>query len=563
MTDKKDELPGFDKEIEDMDQFLEQQEEEFPIVDDEDVDNFAPPEFEEPKAEVKKRSAGKKKKGLVSQLFTYAVFLGALGGVGYAGVVYAPKLINQEQMDWVQGYVQEGGQNLMGTVANQTQNVIDDNTEPQNLVPEPQMADTLPMPSDSEVNDLVGDVEDTSLVAEEPAETIADALAIAQQAPEPEELFPDVPTETTEQSPSEDFFDQIPSAPMVSEDEMVQSDDAVDQMGVMITEDASEQEEMPEDGIAEAKPAPSMDEETQIVEEMPSAEIAEVEEILLDEEPIIEEGDILPEVVAPSQNGDEVEPMAVEAEIASVEEVEEEILDLEEDNATVEQNEPTQEVDTNLENDVTSVDVTTEENDIQATPDHQEMNRESVEVEATREEVEIVEEETKPIDVDQIVAQPVVQADKIPSAPKAPKPVKREDPRVEQARNAFERQNFQQALTLYQAILADDPANTAALTGRQLSQAKLRMQNQQVAPTFTPSPQSPSMQSSGITVLLQQARQNPRSARTALNVADAYKAMNDVPNAMNWYRKALQLDVMNSSGLDRMAIYDSMAELQQ
>jgi thioredoxin-like negative regulator of GroEL len=65
-----------------------------------------------------------------------------------------------------------------------------------------------------------------------------------------------------------------------------------------------------------------------------------------------------------------------------------------------------------------------------------------------------------------------------------------------------------------------------------------------------------------ITVLLNQVRQNPRDARLALQVAEAYKASGAKEKAMEWYRKVLQLDVMQPSGIDRMAVYDAMADMQ-
>jgi tetratricopeptide (TPR) repeat protein len=253
----------------------------------------------------------------------------------------------------------------------------------------------------------------------------------------------------------------------------------------------------------------------------------------------------------------------VESEIAV--ETEEEMINFEDDNTVVEQAEPTPDVDMSLENDINVVDSSAEEADIQETPEQTEVMAETDDIEMPQQDMDVIEEEAQPVAVEQVAAQPVTQSENIPSAPKAPKPVKREDPRVEQARNAFDRQDFQQALMLYQAILVDDPANTAALTGRQLSQAKLRMMDRQqpMALATVRAPQLSSAQAGDVNVLLQQARQNPRNAQLALNVADAYKAMNDASNAMSWYRKALQLDVMTSSGLDRMAIYDSMAELQQ
>ena|GEM_PF-3632772 len=170
----------------------------------------------------------------------------------------------------------------------------------------------------------------------------------------------------------------------------------------------------------------------------------------------------------------------------------------------------------------------------------------------------------------------------------SPKPYKTKDSRLDKARSLFDSRDYQGALNLYTAILQSDPANTSALTGRQLVRAKLRMNGQSQRPVVpierkTPTralmieqkrvslpiaqKQIPSSTpykvsaSGNVHALLKQAQANPNDAMLAFKVGDAYKA-SDKAKAMEWYRKALQIDVMNSSNLDRMAVYDAMADIQ-
>jgi len=135
------------------------------------------------------------------------------------------------------------------------------------------------------------------------------------------------------------------------------------------------------------------------------------------------------------------------------------------------------------------------------------------------------------------------------------------------------------ALYLYQAVLSSDPTSTAALTGQQLTMAKMRMQGvqtQAVAPQ-QPQPRVTNIveaenqtpvtevlaQSGEVDQLLAILNANPRDANAALKIAEYYKNAGNYNQAQSYYKKALQLDVVYGAGIDRMAIYDAMASMEQ
>jgi hypothetical protein len=171
--------------------------------------------------------------------------------------------------------------------------------------------------------------------------------------------------------------------------------------------------------------------------------------------------------------------------------------------------------------------------------------------------VEVVEE------VEPVKATPVTPTQTV--AKKKAEPVKRTDPRVSQARAAFESGDYQSALNLYEAVLAEDAGNTAALTGRQLSRAKLRTLPNNATANVQQGTLIPEMRQAPVSATIQQAlsraQSNPRDAVAAANLAKAYAEQGQNSDALEWYRKALQLDAIYKSDINRMAIYDAMGQL--
>ncbi len=506
-TDNDDKRSELDKDIEELDQFLEEQDDHFPFDDEDDQ---PAPNFEQSKTEVLKI---KGKRSVFGRIIGYFIFLLILGGIAFAGIVYAPKLIDGKQMDQIRGFIGADGQAFIDDMTEMAQTTIQDVTgktinlktmddTPQDLVEND--SPSLPMPSDIETGLQPNQEEQEPVVAE----TIADALNIAQQGNEgvaDVDILSDldIPEETSE---AEDLM------PINNDAAMIEADIA--DMNAEEVEDIV--------AVDEVAPELPMEDVVDIVEQYSEAMIEDVVE------------------------------SAPEIADAQVEQTIEAINDIVEDT------------------------------DQQQIPSAPEMSAEETVVETSPEVVESPSAEQTPmpvVDVETKVAQPVIETQKPKAEVKStqkPKTVKPEDVRVNQARSLYEEGNYASALSLYQAVLADDPANTAALTGRQLAQAKLRLSNDvpvipaQMAPTPAV-PQSPSVPMVAPTIgvnngdiqsLLNMAQQSPRDARIALNVADAYKQSGDKANAMEWYRKALQLDVLSSSGLDRMVIYDSMADLQ-
>lgn len=185
-------------------------------------------------------------------------------------------------------------------------------------------------------------------------------------------------------------------------------------------------------------------------------------------------------------------------------------------------------------------------------------------------------------DIAKVEAKPISEPAAKPQ-PKQESVAKIEDPRVNRARIAYEQGDLAQALSLYDAILAGDRGNTAALMGRQLVISKLRLQSgsapqvvvnapQQsvVAPpsSMMPIPQDvqpvvqPSERSTNVQTLLDAMQSNPRDAATAMKLGQAYQQSGNKAQAIEWYRKALQLDAIYNVNLNRAAVYDALAELQ-
>jgi cytochrome c-type biogenesis protein CcmH/NrfG len=63
--------------------------------------------------------------------------------------------------------------------------------------------------------------------------------------------------------------------------------------------------------------------------------------------------------------------------------------------------------------------------------------------------------------------------------------------------------------------------------------------------------------------LILQMNTNPRDANGAVQLAQAYAQQGQTAKAVEWYQKALQLDALYQTGVNRMAVYDALAGLQQ
>lgn len=193
------------------------------------------------------------------------------------------------------------------------------------------------------------------------------------------------------------------------------------------------------------------------------------------------------------------------------------------------------------------------------------------------------------------------------------------DPRIYEGRAALKAGNFAQAQQIFDAVLRENPSNVHALTGKQMAVSGVRYTGNDVAPTgqsapsvrptdmfvprksFDPTSQSnlqrpqqmpvetqmqptvqqqqgfvampapqpmpipvPVTNDNGVNVqdAMAKANANPRDATSALRVGDAYRAVGDKAKATEWYRKALQLDALYASGLDRMAVYDRLSSVK-
>lgn len=223
------------------------------------------------------------------------------------------------------------------------------------------------------------------------------------------------------------------------------------------------------------------------------------------------------------------------------------------------------------------------------------------------------------IDVPEVKAVPPVRTEQPKPKKAAPKPVQVEtkpainaaaqlskttDARISEGRAALRAGDFARATQIFDAVLRENPSNVHALTGKQMAISRIRVtETDTVAPadqpaaprptdvfvpkTVAPVPSQPvadhilqkqplrpqpplenaqppvvNTNTTDIQTLIARANANPRDAAAALNVGDAMRAAGDRAKAAEWYRKALQLDAIYKSGIDRMAVYDRLGTVQ-
>lgn len=562
MTDdipKKEDI-DLNQEIEQLDAFLHSQEEEFPIDDGDDEILAA-----SPRQEAQKSGFGK--------YVSYIALLAVLGGGGYGAYLYGPSLLQNSELQNLQNMMNDRSQNVNEIQAGQPSNIVPQNQNniavtqnsivTTNEIADPEINQTidneLPLPSDEIVADLEDndfgfgadpapiDNNDNSALVEEsaqnsPAETIAEALEITQNAIEEGEA--DASLDTQNQSDDMDVATQ-PSDDIATTDMDENADGSLDDIAIekssMTQQDSFLVERIPASPILKrsdqdlAPLSPETVDMANDVMDMPSDELIDVVEAVDDVVENAQES-VADSDVPPAIQDDIVEIAAQEA-IDQMVEVDTPLTD--------------NKIDQVVEDTIQDVDQIIEVAETEPLTGVQSLQ----DVEAVIEKTQIP---APPVAVEVKKAEPLqvavpVKRDTTPVVNN--KPLKPRDARVTQAKQAFESGDFASALTLYQAVLADNPANTAALTGQQLAKAKMRMQ--QPASMMVDQPvQSVTPQATSTT-------NDPRSAPQALETANDFAARGDKDQAMEWYRKALQLDVVYSAGLDRMAIYDAMAALGQ
>ena len=492
MSDNKNDI-DLDKEIESLEGLLNEHDESlddtFPLDDDFDEELSATPRTQKSKS-----GAGK--------YVAYFAFLAVIGGGGYAAYKYLPNMLQNDTLMALQNNVNDRSATVEPQAIIPDTSSIALNTNDTMQVVEPmQMTDALPSAMDDNVDDIIvidtnndsgfGDVVEPSISeqtvaevedgfeAQLAAETIADALAIAQTAEEEIVIIEEVVNTNA--------MDEVGDVAVDAEDNTTTSFERVSAMPILKGED---REQLPPVVIDE----PVMNDEKAVVEVVVD-EVLPVMEDVVTEAPVVEDVPIIEEVPV-------VDVVKEEVPVAEL------------------------------------IEPVIEEMKVPTAP--------------VIEEVVKVEEKTvKPVVVKKSEPKTIVVNNK---------PLAKVDGRVTQARTAMEQGDFQGALDLYQAVLNNNPSSTSALTGMQLAKAKLRLVGQQVVPQTPDVVTMPVVDN--VSSVLAQMVANPRDASLAVKVADLYKAQGNTAKAVEYYRKALQLDVVYKSGLDRMAIYDALSTLQ-
>lgn len=508
MTDEQNEI-DLAKEIEELDGFLDEQEADYPL--DEDDGDFGPPAFAS-NIQVEKEKKTKKKMGL-GQFMGYLFFLCVLFGGSYAIYIFAPRFIEKPQLEKVQNFVSNESGDIIGDLTTMFKSYI---------------------PTSNTQKDKIEDnkdifVVDKSDINHEPVDVIADL-------PMPSDQGLSDTNDMTSISSAVDFLDDTNDAVDNSTVSGKQTDGVVSDSQVS---NVKTSDFIPDLSVVDVEP---INEEVIVLNQS-------ADENLEDDLTGIVADDMVPNPPVADLKPIEVETVEVAQEINEM--PKDDLIEIVEE----------------LDN-VTAKEV------VEIAED---MGEEKIPTAPKIEKPVIVVETKKAVPVN-----PVSRA----STPKKLEKPTRQDSRVSRAKTLFDQGDYNASLSLYQEVLQSDPTNTSALTGRQLAQAKLRMSSQMTQASksidkktshkthlSTPVvqnqvPSSPvantraTVQLSGnVQSLLQQAQANPNDASLAFEIGNAYKN-SDKTKAMEWYRKALKIDVLYSSGIDRMAVYDAMADIQ-
>lgn len=492
----KDEAIDFDKEIENLDEFLMESEEEDIILDD---------EADEEHVLTASRFNKDKKRGGAGKYAAYGAFVLLLCGLGYAAVVYAPQYLKNPDLAAFEQTMANRTADIVGdgrmvidttgvqpSAPAEPQEVAQTPQPPQDLVamdeetsqiPSPpavndveiamveENADPLPMAMDEVEADAMPDeamvelatdnidetetempvevteAENSNMHQEAAAETIADALAITQSAQNEAVVEPETVLEET----------ASPDTPVETDVDAALNDaEMATNVSDAVSQDATENSSAETDRTSEEEVADFGIERTRATSLSASRQTAQVENE--DNLPPLEDDTIQIANDVMQMPPEEVEDV-VEAVDNTVENVEESLETLEtteeQDKAIIKEavkETVTEEiVETQTETDTANQDV------VESTS----VNEPKMAPETQVDEVEIVE-------VDEVVSEP-----KTVTAPKQNR-LKPEDPRIATAKQYMSTGRYTEAATLYNAILMDDPANTRALTGRQLAETKLR-----------------------------------------------------------------------------------------
>ena len=450
----------FDKEIENLDEFLmESEEDEDLALQDDEI--LTASSFSKSKD---KRGSGK--------FVSYLIFLLLLGGLLYGGVVYGPQMFSTPELDTFQtnmaNRVSDFEKSNLASVNNSDEaelNVENNMQSASEIEPASEIeavevvdiaenVDTLPLASDEEI--IVVDNEEVILSTgeetitenntNETATTIADALAITQNATTEEMPVAEVEGVLVEVIRADDNFERTPAVSLSeSRSNMTDSQDNLPPLEDDQIKIANDVMQMPEEEIAEVVDAVDQVAENTKNEASKTNITLEAEETLVEE--AIEETIKVSSSSEQPVNSEEITAI-VTAETKKV------IENAEQDNSVVEVSE------------VSDIDINVQ-HDTALTSSNKNDNEPALNTAGNIKEVE-PKEIAKAIVTDKNVSNesPVIVSVKQNA----------DDPRIAQAQTSYKAGDYSQALDLYNAILVDDATNTSALTGRQLSRAKMRME---------------------------------------------------------------------------------------
>lgn len=550
MSDNKDNI-DLDKEIESLENLLNDNDgaldDGFPLDDD---------LLDEELAATPRQT---KSKSGVGKYVAYVALLAVLGGGGYAAYKFLPSMLQNDALMALQ--------NNMATRTTPQ--------EPQQLVPMTSDIASVTPETVVPVVENIDEINDLPVAADEAEVVEEDIVVIDDFAPENDPFDEAVVAEVVEEDAQEpqQAAETIAEALATVQEESVDPMDSIERSAEQEVMDSSQTAEIVVEDMAIEEVVVEEASLSQSFERVPARPLVSAEE-----RDSIESSPVVEEDMADVSADPVVEQVKIEAEEVAVDIIEQpvEMVDVQDvtpsviEEVVVEQVEESSPVmEEKIEEPVLDV-VETIEN---------------VQSPVSEEVVVEIKEEM------QIPSAPVIEAEEVEVKTAEPvktvvakkktepkeivvnnKPLPKVDARVESARRAMAQGHLQEAANLYQAVLNDNPSSTAALTGLQLTKARMRLNGEVAQPvkevttpsvqTFSPSAPAPVVvQIDETRSALDAMNANPRDASLAVKVAEMYKAQGNNAKAVEFYKKALQLDIVYKSGLDRMAVYDALAGL--
>jgi tetratricopeptide (TPR) repeat protein len=439
---KTDDTSELDKEIEELDEFLLEQEED--VIEDEDHVLTA-----------SKFKSADKNKGSGTKYAGYFAVVILLCGLLYAILMFVPSMFGDKETDNLQNILDNrAASNIVPLSMSDEVSVSEEVVS----TPAPDL-DPISMPEAIDTQDETIDVENNNnfvIDQSEPAPSIAEALAMAQNETVEEPEMVEIPLEEQDimDIPAESAFDTMPSE---NEPITAMNDNPAFERTFATDELINQTENL----------QPLAEEQIEIANDVMN----------MPDEDLIDMVETVDEVVMQVDEVIEDEAMTPMAEQTIIQEAVKETIDIlsEETNSSLNNQDV---ADTIIEEVEAELELIFEEAEVitDAQVQNLEIAVNTIEAESVQSDIAVITHEEPVVQKKNIEPQKLVEAPLSQAKPSKIKPSISEKPfkeDLEKAQTALNNRNYNDAYSLYQSILESDPANTGALTGIQIARANL------------------------------------------------------------------------------------------